>query len=132
MSIAYVIERLEMASGPDRDLDELIAAALFPEHEFMQLKDAPEGVGCMMYRWPDGQQVSALRATSSIDAAVKLYELVLPRHDLFIENYGGEWFSSIKDRFEKKTYMSRANCKNGAIATCQAILSALQAKGEAR
>lgn len=78
MTIPELIEKLEKATGPDRDLDEAISAALFPQHEFMQLKDAPKGVGCVMYRWPDGQQVSALRATSSIDAGVKLCELVLP------------------------------------------------------
>ena len=77
-TLEALLERVESATGPDRDIDEAAHAALLPDHEFGQLADAPEGVGCMMYRWPDGHQSSALRITSSIDAALALVERLLP------------------------------------------------------
>lgn len=122
MTIPDLIERLEKATGPDRELDEMISATLFSEHEFMQLKDAPEGVGCMMYRWPDGQQVSVLRATSSIDAAVKLCELKLPEHTWGINPTAANVYDGDPHQGFAVYH------KTAPIALCIAILRALQAK----
>jgi len=70
-ALAERVERVERAMGWDRELDELIADQLFERIGFSQLKDAPIGTGCMMW-WQDGHQQSALRYTSSLDAAMKL------------------------------------------------------------
>lgn len=73
-----LIERLKVATGPDRELDEAIALALCDEHFFAQLADAPEGTGCEMYRMGHHSFSSALRVTSSVDAALGLVERMLP------------------------------------------------------
>lgn len=103
MTIAKIIEKLEKAEGADRRLDDAIHDALW-----------------------DGTALAPLY-TASIDAAVQLCERVLPRHDLLIDQYRGEWMAAVTDRFEKKTSTSKSNCKNGAIATCQVVLHALRA-----
>jgi len=66
-----LIERLEALSGPDREVDEAIADALFPPAPFAQLKDAPIPTGCRMWQ-QNGHIQSALRYTASIDAAMTL------------------------------------------------------------
>lgn len=63
--------KVEASEGPDRELDEMIADALFERSHFAQLADAPIGTGCMMW-WQDGHQQSALRYTASLDAATTL------------------------------------------------------------
>lgn len=63
--------RVEGLSGPDREVDELVADALFERSRFAQLADAPIGTGCMMW-WQDGHEQSALRYTASLDAAMTL------------------------------------------------------------
>jgi len=73
-----LLDRVREATGPSRELDEDIHAALFAEHSFGQLKDAPQGVGCEMYTWNSGVQQSALRVSSSLDAVVALIEEKLP------------------------------------------------------
>ena len=73
-----LLERVKGATGPDRELDEAIALSLCDEHHFMQLADAPAGVGCEMYRFGPRGFHSALRVTASLDAALALCERVLP------------------------------------------------------
>jgi len=66
-----LIEKLEALTEPCRLADEVIADALFERSHFAQLADAPIPTGCMMW-WQDGHQQSALRYTSSLDAAITL------------------------------------------------------------
>lgn len=116
MTIAEIIEKLEKAEGADRDLDAAIHIATNPP-----LREGYRFGNIPVY-------------TSSIDAAVQLYDRVLPGFlwgitqdaaDGDVEFQGNVWpnaqpFDASKDHFG---YHSRA-----AIALCIAILRALQTK----
>lgn len=68
-----LIERLEKATGPNRELDEAIAlAVLSAGGEVRLLGMADDDPPLKMFTYPDGSKGTALRYTSSLDAALTL------------------------------------------------------------
>ena len=112
-----LIERLEAASGPDRELDEAIADALFPAEPFVQLADAPPGTGFRAWR-QDGHVQSALRYTASIDAALTLVPEGWAKNVIDCDN-GDALVELWTD-----TLSSAARAKTWPIALCLAALKA--------
>lgn len=110
----------ERATGEDRELNELIADALFERSHFAQLADAPIGTGCMMW-WQNGHQQSALRYTSSLDAAMTLADglttflAAQDRHSL-------RWKWELRDRLARR---HSARAETPALALTAAALKAL-------
>lgn len=73
MTIAELIERLEKATGPDRELDDLIAGVVLNPGGEVRLEGMPSGEpGIKTYFYPDGTRGTSLRYSSSIDSALTL------------------------------------------------------------
>ena len=135
MSLDALIARVEGATENDRELEEAVHAALFPDHYFAQLADAPENTGCMMYRMPKCTS-SALRVTASIDAAVGLAEIVLPDHGWFLRrddtDASGKRAAPVYNAAllypdALRVCASSAQHLNPALAVLSALLRALKA-----
>jgi len=70
---AELIAALEAAEGPSRELDDVIATAIFTDKRRTCIKGLSDEAGGMwMFRYPDGSIGSSLRFTASIDAAMML------------------------------------------------------------
>lgn len=68
-----LISRLEGASEGSRELDDGIAAAVYPERQSVKLEGWPDDMpGMRMFAYPDGSVGSSLRFTTSLDAALTL------------------------------------------------------------
>jgi hypothetical protein len=77
----------EQATGPDREIDEAIADALFTEKQRHCVKGlSDEEGGQWFWRNPDGSIGTALRFTASLDAAVTL---VPEGRDWMVDNFDG-------------------------------------------
>lgn len=132
LELAGLLARVEAAEGADRDLDEAIALTLCDEHRFMQLADAPVGLGCEMYRFGPHGFHSALRVTGSLDATLGLCERVLPgweRHVRIMSNTDALGGVVEPGAWERKGADFRglftANHKSPALALLGAMLRAL-------
>ena len=66
-------DRVEALVGPCREVDDAIATALFSDKHRTCIKGLSDAEGGMwMFRYPNGSIGSALRFTSSLDAALTL------------------------------------------------------------
>ena len=129
MSLSALLERVEACQGPDRALDEAISRALCADHYFVQLADAPEGVGFEAYKFRGYADSSALRVTASVDAALALIGRVLPGLYMWRLEFDDEptdW------PYETRVYSAggsergyNASHKTPALALCAALLAAM-------
>lgn len=118
MTRSDLIEKLEKAEGPDRELDRSLSETFGRKNDFGVLICAGYlGIGDF---------------TSSVDAAVRLCERVLPGHGYDIARCE-QCHATIWEKDKNGNFVSRTYQVPGAtlpIALCIAILKALQAKGE--
>jgi len=71
--LSDLIARVEAATGPDRELDDAIADAIFTGRHRCCIKGlSDESGGMWMFTYPDGSIGSSLRFTGSTDAALTL------------------------------------------------------------
>jgi len=123
MSLSALLERVEACQGPDRALDEAISRALCADHYFVQLADAPEGVGFEAYKFRGYADSSALRVTASVDAALALIGRVRPgwvAHLHISDRASACWLT---DPMGHDTPTFRA--PTPALALCAALLAAM-------
>jgi hypothetical protein len=132
--LADLLRRVEAAAGPDRELDEAIAFALCDEHEFVQLKGAPRGVGPTLYRFGSHAPHSALRVTASLDAALALVERVLPGAICGVDGIGPACLPEARvvpeHSGEEVLTQYEARGRTPALALLAALLRALIAQQE--
>lgn len=119
--MAELIERLEKATGPDRELDEAIWCATEP------------AIVPLIPHWTKSQRENLTpRFTDSLDAAVALVERCLPgwKKQIF-ESYSGTWIARVssprRETFSTDYMRERApdGSPNGSIALLLALLRAL-------
>ena len=135
--LTSLIEKLEKAERPDRELDCQIAVAVDGFYELPPKWDeGPVGYGYIdaegtpIHPGHGGDQL-VRRYTSSIDAAVSLAERVLPNlSKIQPETYVGGEFHHCEIETEEGDFEAH-NCPNPAIAICLATLRALQSRGDA-
>lgn len=115
-------ERVEALSGPDREVDDTIAAALFTGKHRVCVKGLSDEAGGMwMFTYPDGSIGSALRFTASLDAAMTL-----------VPDYAKDDWSLIGGRHWQAIVgpnEDQADAATPALALCAAALRAI-AEGE--
>lgn len=106
-----LIERLEKAAGPDRELDLAIAQALVPDVIVMRQREDDSGADPYTH-W---------RYTESIDAAVALVERCLPNAEVIAisRTASGGWGAGINGHV-------KTGAINGASALLIALLRALE------
>ena len=134
-----LIDRLSKLDGPDREVEKEIHDLLCHGKYFSQLADAPLGNGCWIYNFQNGDVSSALRITSSVDAAIALAERVLPgwKRQL-LEDFNGKWIARIcsqRRELFSTDYLRETELggsPNPAIALCIAILRAKEASNGIR
>lgn len=141
--LSALIEKLEKAEGPDRELDCQIAFAT--GHFDTKLGYGLEGSWIERGskrddEWVDvhvrnkGTLIYSERYptyTSSIDSAVSLAERVLPSlSKIQPETYVGGEYHHCEIETEEGDFEAH-NCPNVAMAICLATLRALQSRGEA-
>lgn len=128
--LSELIERLEMAGGPSRDLDVEIMNALAPrspdEKRLFDGKVYPATWGAV------GQVCDHIRyfveapfLTSSIDAAAALAERVLPGNQINVTRFT----STVARASIGNGWIEASTHKTPALALVTAILRALQQKG---
>lgn len=145
--VEALVERLEKATGPDRDLDAAIFNAM-PDAERPEIAYREDN--CITLRqqgrdpqfhdgWlrrradrPDDKYPNDLpRLTASLDAAVSLCERVLPALDMDLDTTvtesGRRWCCAIWDAGAEAF---QADSVTGPLAVCLAILRALAATKE--
>lgn len=123
-----LLDRVKAATGPDRELDEAVALITSSEHEFAQLADAPIGTGCMMYRHGVSQMQSALRVTSSIDAALALSEILLPEYRFAMYTDGGGKGPTCLSMYDNDPVSAECRAPTLPLAIISALLTTLMDK----
>lgn len=130
---AELIAKLESASEGSRELDEQISDALCDSKFWTRINGLSDEQGGMwMYEFEGHAPSSALRVTTSIDAALALAERVLPEHWIgFQKNRGSPpteaWSCWIA--FGGDPESIEADCATPALAICVALLRASAAEG---
>jgi|SRR5882672_4060965 len=72
--LAGLAELVEALKGPDREVDDAIATALFSDKHRGCIEGLSDEAGGMwMFRYPNGAIGSSLRFTGSLDAAMTLH-----------------------------------------------------------
>lgn len=118
-----LIERLDRAEGPSRELDADIYIALNIPKERAGRIDRLDG--CVGWHPVDAPYVSAIEVppyTSSIDAAVALAERVLPGCQINVTKFT----ANISRASLGNQWLAAENHKTPPLALCLAILRALQ------
>lgn len=139
--IEKLIERLEQGSGPDRELDAEIAAAVgwdpLGAPDFWVRWEERVAIGRRVYlvhsNGERGASVLSPKLTASIDAVVALADRLFPGINWDVSWTGGEWRPGYIARARvAMPYSGRGDkedglpCEKGeAKTTCRAILSAL-------
>jgi len=129
--LSDLIARVEAATGPDRELDDAIADAIFTGRHRCCIKGlSDESGGMWMFTYPDGSIGSSLRFTGSTDAALTLVpdgyavDMTIGRYwpnrarVLHVYQDGDRWFHRGSDP------AICANAATPALALCAAALKA--------
>lgn len=125
MDLNELADRVEALSGPDRDVDDAIATAIYSEPERHCIKGLSDEAGGMwMFRYPNGSVGSSLRFTGSLDAAMTLVPGGKGRGAFHVQrsstanNCAVVWFDAEFNRSE------RGDAKTPALALASAALRA--------
>lgn len=135
-SLTALASQVESASGPDRELDDAIAEALFTGKHRVCVKGLSGAAGGMwMFTYPNGSIGSSLRFTGSIDAA---RTLVPESHVVQLSDWEddrlrkkGPWQAIVlprgtRGRMQKFTFSNRCDhAAEPALALTAAALRAL-------
>jgi hypothetical protein len=141
-AISELRERVEAATGADRELDALICVALHytgdpkfqPPRERRWVAD-PRGFGAV---YPLPEQIGTgidhgsigdficPSLTASLDAAIALVEKMLTGQDVLVGRISGKWLAEIGPRDSFK--FERAYAPTPALALIAALLKALEAR----
>jgi hypothetical protein len=148
MKYADLIERVEKASGPDREIDWLIACGLDHDH-MREYAEAWEGDSVTRYARIPGKELATIdtdsgerRTTSikpdyyssSLDAAIGLVERVLPPPGYHVRSIGQDdhwnWIAAIGEGYpsnHRRVFRSKSDpgSPNPALAVLSALLRAL-------
>lgn len=129
-----LLERIEKASGPDRELDVAIMTALVPTKSgkpwwFDGKREQGTAPAITTERWKE----RAARTTASLDAAIGLVERVLPDWAVDVGNkayvdgkwQGGKWRSNLRAPWSSGPIACFGIGANGSLAILAAILTAL-------
>lgn len=127
-NLQALLERVEKAEGPDRELDALIWTAATGHETHYPNPYMREAEGLHAYTERRGDDLSRWyrvpALTNSIDAAVGLVEKMLPGFDVCLARVSGEWSADIgpPDSFQAASAKSRPT---PALALIAALLKAL-------
>lgn len=124
-----LIEKLEAADGPSRELDAEIHDALHSSH--MAFNSGNQGWKVLAGdpRSPTREYFELPAYTSSLDAAVALVERVLPEVEFDINGYR-KFYSAVVYTGGGPQNEVGAQGKHPALALCIALLKALEAREE--
>ena len=125
-SLSSLIERLEKASGPDREIDALIFVAVDARDPALRVaRSTPLG---WYVEAGDDEDRPLLQPeyTKSLDAALALCERALPDWDIDLGKVGGEWFATVLP--QDGTDIDGEQAPSPALALCLALLRALSQK----
>ena len=127
--LTTLIERLEAAEVGSRELDEKIHNLLCASKERTCIKGLSDADGGLwMYDFPGHNPSSALRVTTSLDAALALAERLFPNAEIYIGRHEGQWDADCEpvgcDRSARFVDHKGAT---PALALCIAILRAKEA-----
>jgi hypothetical protein len=126
--LSDLIERVEKATGPDREIDYEIARTIEgyanapTDLEGIQAADHGAGI------WPDGGQPG--RYTASLDAAIALVERVLPDANCYgVEKDPRSWIAHVsRNQVDSGHWLKEAEHKTAPLALLSALLRALSIK----
>lgn len=135
-----LLERVEKAEGPDREIDAEIWLALVPGTTRKQWSYIHKASGkeCFVDETRDATHalINVPSYTASIDAAVALVEKLLPGWRLMVTTPGGAYLMSSdfepaeEEWGEPKGFTCAADAKSPALALIAALLRALIAQQE--
>jgi hypothetical protein len=118
-----LIARIEAATGPDRELDDAIADAIYTGKHRCCIKGLSDEAGGMwMFTYPNGSIGSSLRFTGSIDAALTL---VPEGHQWSLAECAmpGRYYAELGPR-KASVWSFDAQAATPALALCAAALKA--------
>lgn len=123
-------ERLGKSTGPDLEVDRIIAVAL---DGYCNLCGLGDHDGVYQKITPNGIMVGVRGYTASIDAALELVERLLPGRDmaLYLANCGGHRWCCQIERCPEHDPQYEGNALTHAIAILRALVAALIAQAEA-